>query len=297
MRYYIYLVLAVLFWSGNVVVGRYVSTDISPMELSFFRWFFVVLILSPYTIKNRKRLIDVFKKNPLLYLLCGTLGISAYNTFIYLGVQHLTATNTLLINSSIPIFIIILSSILINTKITKIQSFGILLSTIGVVYLLLKGDYEALMKLEFTKYDLWIILACITWAIYSIYLKFKPKDIKPLEFLSIITFIGVVILFLVCVIFGFKFEYGFLHDDKLLFTLMYVSIFPSILSFYFWNSATYEVGATKAGQFIHLMPVFGFILAYIFLNESLHPYHIVGITFIATGIYLSIFLKRVPVAK
>jgi drug/metabolite transporter (DMT)-like permease len=72
MRYYVYLVLAVLFWSGNVVVGRYVSTDISPMELSFFRWFFVLLILSPYIIKNSKRLIAIFKKNPLLYLHCGT---------------------------------------------------------------------------------------------------------------------------------------------------------------------------------------------------------------------------------
>ena len=76
-----------------------------------------------------------------------------------------------------------------------------------------------------------------------------------------------------------------------------MAIFPSILSFYFWNLATVEVGANKAGQFAHLMPVFGSILAYIFLNESLEPYHTVGIIFIALGIYLSIFLKRVEVDK
>lgn len=297
MKYYIYLSLAVLFWSGNFVLGRYISTNISAMELSFFRWFLVLLILSPYIMLNAKRLIFTFKQKPYLYILFGALGVSAYNTFIYFGLDYITATNALLINSSTPVFIIILSSIILKTKMTKIQVFGVLLSTIGVVYLILKGDIEALLNLEFTRYDLWIILACISWALYSIYLKYKPKEIKPLDFLSIITFIGVLILFLICVIFDFKFEYLFFTEEKILYSLIYMAIFPSIVSFYFWNLATVEVGANKAGQFTHLMPIFGSILAFIFLKESLEFYHFVGVVFIALGIYLSIFLKRVEVDK
>lgn len=297
MKYYIYLVLAVLFWSGNFVLGRFVSADISAMELSFFRWFFALVILSPYIILNTKRLIEIFKQNPLLYILFGALGVSAYNTFIYLGLDYITATNALLINSSTPIFIIILSSIILKTKMTKIQIFGVILSTIGVIYLILKGNLEALLNLEFTRYDLWIILACISWALYSILLKYKPKEIKPFEFLSIIVFIGVIILFCIYLLFDFKFEYLFLSNKSILYSQLYMAIFPSIVSFYFWNLATVEVGVNKAGQFAHLMPIFGAILAFIFLKESLEFYHLVGISFIALGIYLSIFLKRVKVAK
>jgi drug/metabolite transporter (DMT)-like permease len=292
MKYYFYLILAVLFWSGNFVLGRFVSADISAMELSFFRWFFALLILSPYIVFNAKRLITIFKQNPLLYILFGALGVSAYNTFIYLGLDYITATNALLINSSTPIFIIILSSIILKTKVKGIQIFGVILSTIGVIYLIINGDIDALLNLEFTKYDLWIILACISWALYSIFLKYKSKDITSFEFLSIIIFIGVVILFLIFIIFDFKFEYLFLSNRSILFSELYMAIFPSIVSFYFWNLATVEVGVNKAGQFTHLMPIFGAILAFIFLKESLEFYHLVGISFIGLGIYLSIFLKR-----
>jgi len=292
MKYYFYLILAVLFWSGNFVLGRYVSADISAMELSFFRWFFALLLLSPYIILNAKRLITIFKQNPLLYILFGALGVSAYNTFIYLGLDYITATNALLINSSTPIFIIILSSIILKTKVKGIQIFGVILSTIGVIYLIINGDIDALLNLEFTKYDLWIILACISWALYSIFLKYKSKDVKSFEFLSIIVFIGVVILFLIFIIFDFKFEYLFLSNRSILYSELYMAIFPSIASFYFWNLATVEVGVNKAGQFTHLMPIFGAILAFIFLKESLEFYHLVGISFIGLGIYLSIFLKR-----
>lgn len=127
MKYYVYLILAVLFWSGNFVLGRFVSTDISAMELSFFRWLFVLLILSPYIIYNYKKLIEVFKKNPYLYTLFGLLGVSAYNTFVYFGLDYISATNALLINSSTPIFIILLSAIILKTKITKVQLFGVVL--------------------------------------------------------------------------------------------------------------------------------------------------------------------------
>lgn len=292
MKYYFYLILAVLFWSGNFVLGRFVSSDISAMELSFFRWFFVLLILSPYIIYKHRRLITIFKKNPYLYTLFGLLGVSAYNTFVYFGLDYISATNALLINSSTPIFIILLSAIIIKTKITKVQLLGVLLSTIGVLYLILKGNFEAFLKLEFTIYDLWIILACISWAIYSIYLKYKPKDITAFEFLSIITFIGTFFLFLIILVFDFKIEYIFLKDNSVLYSLIYMAIFPSILSFYFWNMATFEVGANKAGQFTHLMPIFGSFLAFIFLNESLEFYHLVGVLFIGIGIYLSIFLQK-----
>ena len=292
MKYYVLLVLTVLFWSGNFIFGRLVSNSIEPMQLSFFRWFFVLIILLPYILMHYKNLIKVFKKEYFVLFILGALGISGFNTFLYYGLQTTTATNALLINSSTPIFIIILSAIIFKISITKMQLFGVFLSTIGVIYLILKGEINHILELKFTVGDLWIIAACIDWALYSVLLKYKPKDLNSLEFFSITTILGTFILYIVFIFQGYSFEFSFLENKEVFYSMIYIVIFPSILSFYFWNKATLEVGANKAGQFAHLMPIFGAGLAYVFLDEVMQTYHIVGIVLIAFGIYLSIFLKK-----
>jgi drug/metabolite transporter (DMT)-like permease len=284
--------LTVLFWSGNFIFGRLVSNSIEPMQLSFFRWFFVLIILLPYIFMQYKNLIKVFNKEYFVLFILGALGISGFNTFLYYGLQTTTATNALLINSSTPIFIIIFSAIIFKISISKIQLFGVFLSTTGVIYLILKGEINHILELKFTVGDLWIIAACIDWALYSVLLKYKPKDLNSLEFFSITTILGTFILYIVFIFQGYSFEFSFLENKEVLYSMIYIVIFPSILSFYFWNKATLEVGANKAGQFAHLMPIFGAGLAYVFLDEVMQTYHIVGIVLIAFGIYLSIFLKK-----
>ena len=217
--------------------------------------------------------------------------ISGFNTFLYYGLQTTTATNALLINSSTPIFIIILSAIILKTSMNKTQISGIILSTIGVIYLVIKGEINHIFELKFTEGDLWIILACIDWALYSVLLKYKPKEFDAFEFLSVTTFVGVIILTIIFYQQGYEFSFSFVDKNEVFYSLIYMVIFPSILSFYFWNISTVEVGANKAGQFAHLMPVFGAFLAYIFLDEVMHLYHIIGILLIGFGIYLSIFYK------
>jgi drug/metabolite transporter (DMT)-like permease len=293
MKYYIFLVLAVLFWSGNFITGRYISTSIEPMQLSFYRWFFVLVLLLPYIFINYKDLILGFKKDSLLLVVFGAFGIAGFNTFLYYGLQTTSATNALLINSSTPIFIILISSIIFRIAITKIQILGVLLSTLGVLYLILKGNINHILELNFTPGDLWILLAALDWAIYSVLLKFKPKDLSSFSFLTITSFIGVMILYIAFILQGYSLEFSFLSNKEVLYSLIYIVIFPSILSFYFWNMATIEIGANKAGQSAHLMPIFGAILAYIFLGEVLEFYHIVGIVLIAIGIYLTMFFKKV----
>jgi drug/metabolite transporter (DMT)-like permease len=292
MKYYIFLVLAVLFWSGNFIFGRLVSQSIEPMQLSFFRWFFVMVLLLPYMLINYKNILKVFKKDYLMIIIFGALGISGFNTFLYYGLQTTTATNALLINSSTPIFIVVLSALILKSNITKIQFMGVLISTLGVLYLILKGEINHIFELKFTIGDLWIIAACVDWALYSVLLRYKPKELSSIEFFSVTAFIGTLILMFVYLYQGYGLDVSFLANNDVLYSLIYIVIFPSILSFYFWNIATFEVGANKAGQFTHLMPIFGAFLAYIFLDEVLQNYHIMGMILIGTGIYLSIFLKR-----
>ena len=78
-------------------------------------------------------------------------------------------------------------------------------------------------------------------------------------------------------------------DNRTLTTIVYVAIFPSVLAFIFWNRAVRDIGATRAGSFIHLMPVFSSILAIVFLGESIELFHLQGIGLVFGGIFLATY--------
>ncbi len=291
VKTYSFLVLCVLFWSGNFVLGRFVKDDIEPLELAFFRWLFVLILISPILIKNYVKIFKVVKENFRIVLLLSVLGISSFNTILYFGLSMTTSTNALIINSTVPILILVLSFFILKQKITTNQSFGILLSTIGVLYLVLQGKFENILLLEFNQGDIWIITSSFIWALYSVLMRFKPKEFNDVEFFAVIVFFGFIALLPVYFYQG----YTVAHELELLksnyFVFIYVSVFASTLSFYFWHYGIDKIGASRTGQFTHLMPLFGAFLAYIFLGEVLQTYHILGMILIFIGIYLSLFYK------
>ncbi len=294
-KVYILLALCVLFWSGNFILGRFVSLDIKPLELAFFRWSFVLILLTPALfIINIKKIFTVFKKHFILLSFLSLLGITFFNTFLYIALQTTTATNALLINSIIPILILVFSVFILKNRINIIQIIGILFSTFGVIFLILKGNIINISNIEFTKGDFWILASSITWAIYSTLIKFKPKELTHLELFVTIVFLGFIFL---TPWYLFQ-DYSLEHELQILkqswYFFIYVSVFASLLSFYFWHIGIDKIGAEKTGQFTHLMPIFGAILAFIFLEERLENFHLIGALFIAFGIYLSLFVKVKP---
>lgn len=291
-KVYTLLLLCVLFWSGNFVLGRFVSTEITPAELAFFRWFFTIIITIPILFfVDIKKILLVFRKNFMILSLLSLLGITFFNTFLYIALQTTTATNALLINSVIPILILVLSFFILKSKITIIQVFGIVLSTFGVIFLILKGDILNIVNLVFTKGDLWVIASSISWALYSTIVKLKPKELNHIELFIIIVYVGFIFLLPYYLMQGFTLEYEINQIKNNWHFFLYVSFFTSILSYYFWHIGIDTIGAEKTGQFTHLMPIFGSILAFIFLGEILETFHLIGAIFIATGIYLSLFIK------
>jgi len=223
------------------------------------------------------------------------LGIAGFNTLLYIGLQDTSATNALLINSSIPILILFLSALILKKEISTRQTMGIILSTLGVIFLVLKGNVHNVLLLNFNQGDVWVIISSLCWASYSVIVKFRPSSLSSFEFFIAIVFIGVLMLLPFYMYQNYTVErelailttyYGF---------IIYVVFFTSILSYYLWHKGIAQIGADRTGQFTHLMPVFGSFLAYIFLGESLEWYHLGGIVLIAVGIYLSLFIKRVRV--
>lgn len=292
-RVYILLALCVLFWSGNFIVGRFVNEDIEPIELSFFRWLFTLIFLLPTMFFiDLKKIISTLKDNFVILIILSFLGISLFNTIVYLALKSTMATNALLINSITPILILILSYVFLKIKITKLQVVGIILSTIGVIFLVLKGDFSNLLSIVLQEGDLWILFSSLLWATYSILLKYKPTQLTHLEFFVTLVVLGFILLLPFYLAQGYSIQRQVNLLENQWYIFLYVSLFPSILSFYFWNSSVEKIGASKAGQFAHLMPIFGSILAFIFLGEKLHTYHIAGAIMIGFGIYLSLFLKK-----
>ncbi|QOP40551.1 DMT family transporter [Sulfurimonas marina] len=286
------MTLCVLFWSVNFVLGRFVKDDITPMELAFFRWFFVFLMVSPILIIRHEKIIHSLKQNFTILTVLAILGITTFNTLLYYGLTFTTSTNALIINSTVPILVLVLSFFILKQKIKFYQTTGIILSTLGVIFLILKADIANILTLEFNQGDILIIITSLSWALYSVLLKYKPKDLNDFEYFSTTVAIGLIVLLPFYLYQGYSFqqELEVLQNNYPVF--LYVSIFASISSYYLWHYGIEKIGASKTAQFTHLMPIFGIILASIFLKESLHSYHLLGASLIAFGIYLSLFYKN-----
>ena len=285
---YLIMILPPLFWSGNFIVGRAVSDQAAPIGLSFWRWFLAMLILLPFVIKPIWQQRQVIKQNIGKIILLAILSISAFNSLAYIALQYTTATNATLLNSFIPIFILIISGLFFKEKISSKQVMGVFISLLGVFVILTRFDKEVIAGLEINKGDLWMLVAALDWALYSILLKhLRPKNLSPLPFLGIMVIIGTLFLAPLLFINPFN-ENAITWNNDMIKALAYIAIFPSIISYLAWNYGIQKLGAALGGQFIHLMPLFGALMAVIFLGETIQLYHLIGGSCIALGLWLSL---------
>ncbi|QIR78066.1 DMT family transporter [Sulfurospirillum diekertiae] len=292
MQVYVLLVLCVLFWSANFVLGRFVAGAIEPWELAFFRWLGVFVVTLPFLLLHVKKIGRALRAHFGILVVLSALGIAAFNTLLYIGLQKTTATNALLINSSIPIIIVLLSFVILKTRISKLQVSGILLSTLGVIFLVLKGDVQSILTLSFNSGDFWVIASSLCWASYSVLVKFRPSSLSNFEFFITTVSLGLVMLLPFYLAQGYTWEREVMILTHYTWVIAYVVLFTSILCYYLWHYGIAHIGAGKTGQFTHLMPLFGSFLAYLFLGERLEWYHLGGILLIFGGIYLCLFVKK-----
>ena len=288
---YIIMILPPLFWAGNFIVGRAVSDQHAPLGLSFYRWFYATLIIAPFTIKSIWEQRELIKKYFWRITLLAILSISTFNSLAYISLQYTTATNALLLNSFIPIFILIISALFFGEKISNKQIAGVFVSLGGVLAIISKLDIDTILALHVNRGDLWMLFAALDWAMYSILLKYlRPIELKPLAFLGIMMMIGTLVLYPVFLADPFG-ESNIIWNKEMIMAITYIAVFPSIISYIAWNHGMHKLGASIGGQYIHLMPLFGAFMAVIFLKEHIHLYHIIGACCIGFGLWLSIATK------
>lgn len=289
---YTLLALCVLFWSANFILGRYLHEELQPITLAFYRWLGVFICLFPFLIIHFKPIIQALKEEFFYLLILSVLSVSCFNTFLYMGLQETLATNALLINSVFPILVLILGFIILKDKISRFQIMGIALSTLGVLFIVLKGDFNQISKFQLNHGDLFVMLSSFSWALYSVLLRYKRVALTPIQFLTTTVTLGFIVLIPFYFILTKDLQSDWVHVNNNMEFIAFIILFPSILSFLFWNRGILQIGAEKTGQFTHLMPLFGATLAFLFLNEMPKSYHVVGTVFIFSGIYFSLFLRK-----
>ena len=284
--HYVLLIFAVLFWSGNFIVGRGIHNEIPPMTLAFWRWAVALLIILPFSLGHIVHQFDIIRRNLIILTVLAILSVTNFSIFIYMALELSTATNTVLINSMIPIFIVMVSWLGFKERITLRQSIGIAISLAGLIFIIANGNLSTLISVRFSKGDLWTICAGISWALYSVLLRKCPIELNSLSFLATLIIIGTLFI---SPFYIWEMSTGKTMNisQASIGSIVYVALFASILAYIFWNKAIQIIGANKTGIFIHLMPVFSIILAIIFLDEKLRGYHIKGTILIFSGILLT----------
>ncbi|MGP1396126.1 MAG: DMT family transporter [Inquilinaceae bacterium] len=282
---YLLLTLTVLFWSGNVVLGRGIAEAVPPVGLAFWRWVGALAVVAVLAWRPLRRDWPQIVRHWRILALLAALGIAAFNTLVYAGLHSTQAINALLIQAAMPALIVLLSFLLFRERVTALQICGIVVALAGTVTIIARGDPAVLAGLRPSPGDLLILVAVLGYAGYSVLLRRRPA-LHPMSLLTVLFALGAAMLapfYVAETAMGAPMRF----DPVTLASVAYVAVFPSVLAYLCFNRGVELVGANRAGLFIYLMPLFGSAMAVLFLGESVRPFHAAGLVLIMAGIVLA----------
>lgn len=282
---YLLLSITALCWAGNAIVGRLAAGHIPPVTLSFLRWLFAFLIILPFAWKHLVRDWGAIRARSGIMIVLSITGIGAFNTLQYWALEHTEALNTLLLQSAGPLFVAAWSLVLLGVRLTLAQAGGIALSMAGVLIILLRGDLTAVSGIQFNEGDIIFTVALVSFGLYSV-LSHKRPQIHGLSFVAFTFGCGAACLVPLWTWELFARPVMQLDAQNLL-TLFYVAVFPSTLAYLCFNQGVRLIGANRAAPFFHVVPVLGSAMAFVFLGERPHVFHIVGFALVLTGVFVA----------
>ncbi|WP_020407587.1 DMT family transporter [Hahella ganghwensis] len=279
------LVCTSLFWAGNAIVARGVNDMIPPLALSFLRWSACALLVSPFMYRAYRRHHAIIRLHWKRILILSFMSITTYNSLLYVSAQYTSALNITLVTSLMPITTIALSAPLLGAAVGLRSIAGIICAFAGALYVILKGDPGALWRLELNTGDSIMAIAMLIWSLYSILLRKWQIPIPGFDLFLIFLGIGVVMIspFYLA---EFHIRGGFEISNQLIFAIVYVAIFPSLLAYVFWNFGVTQTSPSTASLFFYLTPLITALLAIPFLGELPQIYHGIGGLIIILGLWL-----------
>ena len=281
---FLLLAAANLFWSGNWITGRALRDAFDPVTLNFWRWVVATLVLAPFALPGLRANWKEIRRHAGILLLLSFTGVVVFHSLVYFGLRSTAAVNAVLLNSSLPMFMLLCSWAIERERASARQVFGMLVSLAGILVIICRGDPTALLHLEFNVGDAWILLAMPIWGVYSVLLKRRPPGLGGIELLFVIAVLGVLILAPAVALLHAPLRRPSAPE---VLGVLYMGVFASVLAYICWNRGVAAIGANAAGFSVHLLPAFGTILAILFLGETFAAFHAIGIATILAGVLLA----------
>ena len=289
---YILLVLGVLFWSGNAIIGRAAAdADMPPMALNFWRWAVALIVFLMFFGRATWRQRHAILAN-LGYLIPFCLiSVVGFNCLLYLALQETTALQASLIQSVLPVLVLLLGLVILRTRITARQGWGVVFSIAGAALIVIRGDFAVIATLSLNTGDAWALAAVSVWAVQAFVMRWKPKDIDIMPFMTALAIIGLIVMTPL-----YLWETATVKPMPFTTTsvlyILYIGIVASVLGTTMWNEGTYRAGAAQAGYFGNLYPIFSGILAILILGEDPRWFHLTGAALVVAGIWLATAGRR-----
>jgi len=282
LQVWVLLILCNLFWAGNYVFGKYVIAEITPYWITLFRWSLALFLLYPVARQLESPLDWMAVKKDWFLLTCmGVLGVIGYNIVLYSALAYTTATNAALVSAINPGLIVVFSVILFKERVSGLQWLGVSISLVGALVVLTGGDFTRILLAQYNFGDLLMVIAVLIWTFYTIIA--KKLSTPPITATTVSTAIAVLLMFP----FAMFQELDTGKIGMLAITgILYMVVFPSVGSFIFWNMAVRDVGASKAGVFLNLMPVFTAMIS-VMLGEHITSAQWIGGLLVFGGVYLT----------
>jgi drug/metabolite transporter (DMT)-like permease len=290
---YLLLSLAALIWAGNWVVGRGIRDTVPPVALAFWRWTVAALILAPIALPRLRGQGALLLRHWRVLLLLSGCGIALFQCLIYTGLRYTNAVNAMLMNSAMPLVMMLVAWLIDRQRVTPRQLGGMILSFCGILVIIGRGDLAALGSFSFNPGDLIILLGMPVWGVYSVLLRRRPLELDSPTFIFVVSVLGAALLAP-----AYFLESRFLQAPLLTWNavgaVLYVALFASIAAYVCWNRGVDMVGPNNAGITQHLIPAFGTLLAVVFLGEEVHLFHAIGIATILLGVWLATSARFAP---
>ena len=214
------------------------------------------------------------------------MGCGVCGAFPFLAGETTTVTNMGIIYTSSPVFIILISYVFFNEKINYIKIIGLIVCLIGVLTIIIKGDLNLLINLQFTIGDLWMLAAAVGWALYSIYLFYWNSKLGLFERFTLISFFGALSLLPFYIVEEIFYKQTILIPE-FYFWVIFAAVSPGIIAFTLYTMTQKKLGASLTGFTLYVFTVYGAIYGYFLFDEKLENYHFIGTIFVFFGIYLA----------
>jgi drug/metabolite transporter (DMT)-like permease len=290
---YAALICTTALWGSNGVVSRALMDTIPPLVMASARWAVVFVVLLPLVWPERRAIAHSLRRDWKLLLALSLLGSAPQSALVYSGLSASTAIHLGLLNSTIPVLIILISWGWYARRPRRLEPMGLAISLIGVFLILAHGDLRSLLHLQFNHGDLLMLGAMVIWAIYTLRLKERPQTLSLFAFVFALSLFGELLTLPFAALQWA--QAGSVHlGARELLGLLYIGAVATLVSAVLFSYGVERVGAVRAGILIHLMPVFSSVFAALFIGEQLFPYHAAGFVLVAGGAILGC-LKPEPV--